>query len=440
MEQQDSRGRAQIIQAAIYSAATGVTVPVTNYLQSVNIYEDIYTPFVSCSIVMVDYESVVNKFPLAGEEFFHIKFKSYKGREIDFNFLLYKNHNVGTTPLNTMKGMELHGVTFEYALDKAKTVTEAYRGTYSSIVSEIFDTYIQKDAGSLDMSYEPSRGIVKVVPSFWTPLETIEYCRSRAVASSAVKSPFLFFRNADGYYFRSMNGLFNEMASKPEAKIIHKYAPRTLPATFDERNEQTGARVDIVDYHINSYYDTMEKINHGAYNTDSYSFDLLTKSFVLNKRFNLSEGGGAFQLGGSGGVYNRPTFLQQFKNTRCNVSYVVTNTANEVDGDCSKDFFPDFVGEKSAYTNLVGEYNFRYTIYGDTDVTAGQVMAISVPRSQDVDTPTAKKSEVDKMFSGSFLITRVEHIITMNTNIDYYMRISAVNGARDYTVEGVRDA
>lgn len=354
MEQQDSRGRAKIIQASIYSSASGVSVPVTDYLQSVNIFEDIYTPFISCNIVLLDYQSITNRFPLAGEEFFHIKFQSYKGREIDFNFLLYKNRNVGSTPLNTMKGMELHGVTLDFALDKAKTVTQAFRGTYSSIAAEVFNTYIKKDASGLDLSYEPSRGITKMIPSFWSPLEVIEFCRSRAIASSAVKSPFVFFRNVDGYFFRSLNGLFNEMATKPEARIVHSYAPRTLPATFDERNEVSGARVDIVDYHIDSYYDTMEKINLGAYNTDSYSFDILTKSFILNKRFNLSESGGSFQLGGAGGVYNRQSFVQSFRNTRCQVSYVPTNVAGEIDGESSKDYYPDFVGEKTAYVNLLG--------------------------------------------------------------------------------------
>lgn len=78
-------------------------------------------------------------------------------------------------------------------------------------------------------------------------------------------------------------------------------------------------------------------------------------------------------------------------------------------------------------------------MYGDTDITAGQVMSITIPRSQDIDTQTAPKASQDKMFSGSFLITRLEHIITFNTNVDYYMRVSAVNGARDYTIEGVRD-
>lgn len=439
MEQQDSRGRAKILEATIYSKTTGVSVAVTNYLQSVTINEDIYTPYVTCSIVLFDYESVANKFPLAGEEFFHIKFQSYKGRVIDFDFLLYKNSNIGATPLNTMKGMELYGVTKEFAIDNAITITEPYYDSYSKIAAAVFDRYMKANADGLDLSYEPSRGTATIIPSFWSPLQTIEYCRTRAIASSAVKSPFVFFRNVDGYFFQSLNGLFSVMASKPEAQIVHSYAPRVLPATFDERDEVPGARVDIVDYHIHSYYDTMDKILGGAYNTDCYSFDLLTKSFVLNKRFNLSESGGGFQLGGAGGAYNRQTFVQQFNNTRCSVSYVPTNIAQMFDGTGSQDFYPEFTGEKMAYANLLGEYNFRYTMYGDTDVTAGQVMAISVPRSQDVDTKQAKKAQQDKMFSGSFLIARLEHIITLNTNVDYYMKVSAVNGARDYAIEGVQD-
>ena len=137
--------------------------------------------------------------------------------------------------------------------------------------------------------------------------------------------------------------------------------------------------------------------------------------------------------------YNRPKFVEAFNDSRCTAYYVPTNIANEIDGVASKDFYPDFVGEKAAYANLLGEYNFRYTMYGDTDVTAGQVMAIRVPRAQDQDMGSIKKNSNDKMFTGTFLMSRIEHIITFNSNVDYYMRISGVNGARDYSVEGARD-
>lgn len=432
-EVQDSRGRAQILAASIYSRISGVSVDVMDSLMSVVIHEDIYTPYITCDVTFIDYDKVAKKFPLAGEEYFYVKFKSYRGREIDFTFLLYKNSNVGSTPLDTVRGMVLHGVTTELAFDKAKVVQQSFYGTYSSIASDIFDRYVKNDASGLDMNYEPSRGVFKVVSPFWTALQAIDYCRARAVASSEVKSPFVFFRNVDGYHFRSLNGLFNEMASMPEAAKTHVYASRPLSAAFDE-NEVAGYVVDIVDYHIPTYYDTMEKIALGAYNSDSYSFDLLTKSFILNKRFNLSERGGNFQLGGAGGVYNRQQFVQAFNNTRCAVSYVATNVAREFDG-ASKDFFPEFVGEKSAYTNLVGEYNFRCTVYGNTDMTAGQVMRVAVPPiGRD---KAGEETTTDPMFSGSFLIANIEHVITFNTNIDYYMVVSGINGARDYTVEGM---
>jgi hypothetical protein len=434
---QDVLGRAIIKEAVIYNI-DGVSLSITDNLISVQIHEDIYNPFVSCEMMLVDYDSLAKKFPLVGEEFFRFSYQSIKGKIVTYEFFLGTKDTAGMNEMNTAKGYVLRGVTKERAFDSAKTVTRGYVGTYASIAGQIFDDYIKPDSDGYSFEFEPSRGVSRYTVPQISPLAAIEYCRGRSVATGEARTPFTFFRNSDGYSFTSLSGLFNRMATQPSAAITHTYAARQLPAEYDEQLAN-GTKVDIVKFDVASFYDTTEKIDGGAYNADTYSFDLTTKAFVLKKRFNLAEQGNKFQLGGEGYV-NRTAFADSFANTRCVAYYVPTDCAWELnDGNSTqKDFYPEYLGEMRSYSNLLSEYNVHYTIYGDSDVTSGQVMKINIPQSRELASKGDARGQQDKMYSGSFLCARVVHIFNFGENVDYFVHISAINGARNYSIEDIR--
>ena len=101
---------------------------------------------------------------------------------------------------------------------------------------------------------------------------------------------------------------------------------------------------------------------------------------------------------------------------------------------------PHHVGEMDAYLNLVSEYNIHYTMYGDSDVTAGQVMKIAVPKARDMaPTDGSGRTTNDGMYSGSFLLAQVRHTMTFDEGVDYYVRVSAINGARNMKIEDIKN-
>jgi hypothetical protein len=425
-----------IVKSAYITNFSGKQVDITKSVMTIDVYEDIYSPFVYCDMVIIDTERLSAVLPLVGEETFVLEFQSMGGRLIQYQFLLYKNDTSGSNATNSVKGYVLRGVTFERAFDSGRTVDTSYVGTYSSIAGQIFDDYLAKDTAGVGFDYEPSRSIGRYIGSQVTPLTAMEYCRQRAVSTSEARSPFVFFRNSYGYLFMSLNGLFNQMASAQSAQITHRYSARTPSAEFDEETEDSN--VDIVDFDIVTHYDSMSKIDGGAFNSQTFSFDLTTKSFGLKHNFNYVDHGKTFQLGGTSDV-NREQFTRPFANTRCVAYYLPTNTGLELTGDqyaTQKNFYPEYVGEMAAYLTLVGEYNVHYTIYGDSSVAAGQVMKIAIPMSKD----TSDKGIVhknDPMYSGNFLCARVRHTLTFNENVEYYCRISAINGSRNSSIEEI---
>jgi hypothetical protein len=431
---QNTLGKGIISEAYIYNTISGKKVPMINYLLNIDIYEDIYTPYVYCDIALVDYQSFANQFPLSGEEYFVFAFQSFGGKISKYQFMLYNKENVAATDTNASTVYVLRGVTLERAFDAGITVSTAYTGTHSSIASQIFDRYVAKFTGGMPLQFEPSRSVDHYIPPQISPLKAIEEMRSRAVSVSEARSPFLFFRNSNGFYFMSMNGLFNVSAGEPSAQITHRYTSSSPGAEFDEENlNRTNA--DIISFEINTMYNTLEKIDNGGYNAHSYSFDLTTKWFGARQFFNMTEASGKFQLGGRG-VHNRDSFMRTFDNTRCVAYYHPTDIAREFMGT-TKDMYPEYMAEMNAYANMVSEYNVNYTIYGDSNVTAGQVMKILIPNSRDTDADDGSAHAPSMLYSGSFLLDSVRHSITIGENVDYYTVISGINGARDRQIEGM---
>lgn len=425
-----------IVKSAYITNSSGTKVDITKSVMTIDVYEDIYSPFVYCDMVIIDTERLSAILPLVGEETFILEFQSIGGRLIQYQFLLYKNDTGGSNATNAARGYVLRGVTFERAFDSGRTVDTSYVGTYSSIAGQIFDDYLAKDTAGVGFDYEPSKSVARYIGAQVTPLTAMEYCRQRAVSTSEAKSPFVFFRNSYGYLFMSLNGLFNQMASNKSAQITHRYAASTPSAEFDE--ETAESNVDIVDFDIVTHYDSMSKIDGGAFNSQTFAFDLTTKAFGLKHNYNYVDHGKVFQLGGTADV-NREQFTRPFANTRCVAYYVPTNTGLELSGDeysTQKDFYPSHVGEMAAYLSLVGEYNVHYTIYGDSSVAAGQVMKIAIPMAKDT-TTSGIIHKNDPMYSGSFLCARVRHTLTFNENVEYYCRISAINGSRNMSIEDI---
>ena len=426
----DFPGKVTIILAQIYNNLGAIDV-VNNFL-SVDIYEDIYTPYVYCELVVIDYNKLASSLPLMGEEFLMISFKTEDGQVITYRFYLYQQDNGLILTNNKAQGYSLHGVTTERAFDNAKTVSGSYKGTYASIAGQIYDNFIYKEE-ELDFNFEGSKSIARYIPPQLSPLEAIEYCKRRAVPAGNVSSPYTFFRNSRGYNFISYNGLF-EMANKSSENVIHTLGAPSPDPTRDD-NQSVGGRPlrdDIISFEPQNKYNTVNKIDRGTFNTSSYSFDLTTKQYVERKQFNLVENKSKFQLGGVG-EFNTNKFLDTFVNSRCYVEYRPTDFSIEFEGT-QTDFLPDAVGEMNSYLGLLGQQEVRMLMYGDSNLTSGQTLTVVIHKPTD----QTKTPIIDNTHSGTYLISRMRHNIIFGTQTTYQCHVTGIKGAMNDTLRGLQ--
>lgn len=431
----NSPGKVVILEADIYNSTSSVRYSVKKNLIAVDIYEDIYTPFVYCDIAVVDFNKIATKIAFVGEEFFKISFRTKDSKVVSYLFHLYIHDNATIEGnLSSAQTYMLRGVTLERSFDAAKTVSRSYKGSLSNIAGQIFEDYMKKDTG-LEFNYEQSKSVTRYIVPQLSPLEAIEYCRAHAVPNSNVYSPFTFFRNSDGYHFISLNGLYNKSGSEID-KAVHILSNVSPDPSLTQLSESGGVIIkqDIKNIEPAMRHDSVSKISEGAYNNHSYSFDLTTKQYVLRRNFDLHEHINKFQLGnGNQNQINTSKFMRSFSNSRAHVIYQPVDFSIELDGT-QPNFRPDAIGEMKAYASLVSQQQVNLVLYGDSNMTAGQVLAIKVYEPTDIN--ISKKT--DKQMSGTYLISRMRHNLTFDTETTYEIHALGMKGASYGSVEEIQ--
>ena len=415
------------------------TLVLSNYTQYVDIrdkvvgfsiFEDIYSPFVYIELAVIDYDSFSKKFPLLGEEYLTVGFKTDKSDEVNYTFLMYKNDSTVIQKMNYAQTTILRGVTVDKAFDSTRKVNESFSGSYTDIAKSVFDTYIAPSVGDKPFYGEPSRGISKIVFPQITPLEAIMMCKRKAVATTSTFSPYTFFQNSKGYYFVSINRLF-EKGIELKDPYVHVLSTNNTNPLLDTEFSLSGDvfKTDVISLMMASNYDTISKIDMGAFNSSTYTFDLTTKQFVLKKQYNLSDKASSFQLGTSG-EFHTQRFLSSFNDRGMEYIHTMTDVALQKEG-AQYDFYPDAVGEMKSYTSQVSESVAKILMYGDSNFAAGQV-AFFQSFLTDME---ASKRKIDPQKTGHYLLTAVRHDISLDGTSNYKMSINAIKGNNNDSVE-----
>lgn len=431
MIKQEYAGKVEITSLIINNKDSFVDA--TKYVVGLSIFEDIYSPFVYVELAVADFDGLSKRFPLLGEEFLTVGFKTDQSKEVNYQFLLYKSDNTSFFKMNNAQAYVLRGVTLEKAFDFTKTVSEAYRGTPSEIANALFTTYINKDTNK-KLKYEPSKGVTKIVFPEISPLQALSYCKKRSIPVSAVTSPFLFFQNSDGYSFVSINTLFNDGVQNRDAfKHVLATGFNNPLNGFELSNGNERFKTDVISFSMQSNYDTVSKIDFGAFNNETYSFDLTTKQYVIRRQFNLSQNFNKFTLG-SGGEMNSRDFMRTLDDKALQKYNILTDFSLQLEG-AQHDFLPDTIGEMVAYSNIVAETNANILMYGDSNITAGQVLYFQTFMADD---SNPEKRRVDPQKTGNYLLSSVRHDIIIDSQTTYKISISAIKGTNDLTIEEMK--
>lgn len=396
-------GDVQIKEAKLTSL-NGNTANIINQILTVEIYEDLFSPFISVSIVIRESYDYLNSIPLVGEEYVTLTIDTPSlNKPISGRFYIYK-----ITDREYSKEREtvyvLKCISEEYITDVNTKISKSIGGNIAESAQLLFG----KDGLNTkkNVSIEKTSNVTNFISNFWNPTKCLSTLTTSA--TNINNSPtYLFFENRDGFNFRTIEEL-------TKAKAYQQFVKDNYVRTTESSNSVRSVRdiqqdyARILDLSIPVVTDYMKDIETGRLKSRVISHDILTKKYTV-KDYSLKKD------------TKKPTLLNDYP---AYSKYAVGNSASALTvmpkyyGNFSN--FSDVTNHKtiqrriSFFQNLE-KFKVNIQVLGRTDYTVGQVIDITIPKAAQI---TQTDSSVkDEMLSGRYLISAISHTINKDSHL-----------------------
>lgn len=376
---------------------------IINQVISIEIYEDLFSPFISMSLVIKESVDYINMFPFIGEEYLEIEiYTPMSDSPISGKFYIYK-----ITNREMVKDREvvyvLNAISEEYLTDTNRKVSKTFQGNIGEIAQKILTTDGLNTKKKLIV--EKTSNSTAFTANYWNPIKCINYITT--IAINAAKSPsYLFFENRNGFNFRSIDELL-------KAPTYHKFIKDNYNRSIvgSSTTNITDPQEDykrILDISIPTLTDYMEDIQTGRLKSRLVTHDLVTKQYSV-KDYSVKKD-----------TEHQPTLLNPYP------SYSKYATSNSIStlivmpkyyGNFTK--FGDVTNASSIQRRLsffrnLEKYKVNLQVLGRTDYTVGQVVELNIPRVTQI---TQDMDPVDMILSGRYLVSAISHIITKESHL-----------------------
>lgn len=382
-------------------------INITQQVLVIDIYESIQHSTVFCDIGIDDgigftQDSSTNESSLGdviGEEIITIDFQTV-GKEESIQYTFFVNSVKKAVPSNQSTSITLYlkCVSLDFIKSFNMWVWKGYNDSYDNMVKDILTNQLQTEISTNNI--EETKGVHKIVVPKLNAFNAIDFLRARAVATNYESSPFLFFQNKRGYNFRSLASL---LLSRQQS--VPKYVYGDMSS---KRDGVADKFFSIISINNDKRFDLINKVKDGVYNNIVQQFDLITKKLEITQ-YKITDHDDKFNFKNTKS-FNTDRFLQDFSEGKGTSYFYV------VDSDRPETFLSETLGPKTAYTYLMGQNMVSVELYGNSDLTVGDMIELDVDKS----VSTSDERVKDKFLSGFFLIVNLRHQIVFDTSGPHY--------------------
>ena len=411
-------------------------------------YEDIFRGTVSGHVLISDSISMIDRLGISGNDFLELKFRKSKlveeGQSISKYFRIYR---VGERILNNSEteSYALHFCSEELFLSEQTKVSKAYSGkTIEEIVTDILNNHMQIDDKYL--AVESTEGLYDFVIPYKKPFDAINWLSSYAIPakSKTVKgADFVFFENAEGFNFRSLQSLFT---SRTYSNYI--YSQKNVGDL--ENTGNLGRDLGTIkSYTFLDTFDTLYGTVSGAFANRLITIDPLTRRYYDTKFDYVEDYQNKLNDKNKNSLINN---TQNRLGKTANQNYdsvlkVMISNANQKKAEgISDDPYTvandiraeTYVPYRTAQLALSHYVRIKLTISGDPNLTVGTTINVELPSSaSNKDGSGLNEGLTDQQYSGKYLITSVRHIIS--SQMKYETVLEVVRDAYRSSLSDFRD-
>lgn len=377
---------------------------------NVQFYEDLFSPFITGSLILKDSIDLVNLFPFVGEEFLELEISTptLKENNIKGKYYIYKMSNREMTGDKSVV-YQLHFISVEAVVDLNKKISKVFGDQISKLVKPFLTDRTYGLETTKKVYVEETSNNTKYISNYWSPVENIQYLAAHAVNKNGSPS-YIFFENRDGFYFMTLETLYTNATFA--SFVYDKYTRDDRPGGGSVRNIAEDFK-RILEISIPVSFDYMDRIRNGMLSSRQVSYDVVKKTYSA-KNYNM---------------------FQKFDKQKHLNKYAINSDraifrANSRIINFPKDYgnFNGFEDVTNAKTNQerisllkLSEANkLNITVPGRCDYTVGLKIALDLKKIEPLS--KADKDTTDKMFSGNYIIAAINHYIDREKH-ECYMEI-----------------
>lgn len=370
----------------------GEKIDIREIFIEMNIMNSIFENCIFGTILLVDANSLLTRFPIIGEETIEIQFNTPGNIKKNFTGAIWNVEDITPSDNGSKSTYVLKFISKEALTNKGTFVSKSYTNTLTAeeIVKDVMTTYLNTTKTlNVDACIEPKKTLI--IP-YMRPYEAIDFLKNRVKAKDSDEDYFLFFERFDGIYFKNFSGIISSPLNKANNEYYY------MSNKFGNQGAQGLDMKRIISLKINSKFDTIQKIEMGMLQNEAfeYSFDdkrhysnvtsySQVSPYIANKRMNTSNFIDKYARGDAQGLDGNIT---SFKERRVDQNF----------------FFQKPAGSHLINRLTLAQISLTITIPGDSTVDVGDVITVHVPEFTADDSVTD-----DPHLSGRYIIGSVRN-------------------------------
>ena len=370
---------------------------IINQVIGIEIYEDLFAPFITMSIVLQESVDYLNLFPFVGEEYIDVKILTPSTEKpIEGKFYIYK-----ITDRMMSKDREavytIKAISEEYLTDANRKISKSFAGNISESAYNISQTDGLNSKKKVIV--EKTANNTAFTASYWSPVKCLNYLAATALSQS--KSPsYLFFENRDGFNFRSIDEMLKDTTYH---KFVNdNYSRKTDGESLTSTRDPQEDYKRIIEINIPVLTDYMQEIQTGRLKSRLVTHDITTKQYSV-KDYSVKRD-----------TENPTTLLNPYPGYS---KYATSNSISTM--VVMPKYFGNFtkygdvtnagtIQKRMSFFQNLSKFKVTIQVLGRTDYTVGQIVELDIPRVTQI---VKEEDARDPILSGRYMIAAISHIM-----------------------------
>lgn len=423
-------GDVEMVEVTLISN-TGVEVDLKSYMVELNLIEDIFSPAIYGSMLMVDAINLIEKAPIIGEEFLRLNFVTPGTKaNIAKTFRVYAITDRRLMLDDKKQGYIIHFCSQEVFVDVLAKIHKTFEGTGDKIAEDVYKNYLatSRNIANVDGTLQDSDEFselnilneasnkIKFTSPGWGAMKCLSWLASKSITKDSKNADNLFYESSKQFYWGSVSSIFKAAKDSKQVAGEFYYMPAnvlSMPPTPMVDGVQyrvpsiTRAYKIMNEFEIVDSFNTLKSLTNGHLANRLLTLDIINKKYDYHD-FDYVDEFDKFDHLEKNAPFSKSVYRSAAANTE--VYFKHPGLYSGFKGNFNENIEDIRQNRKSLLSGL-SSFKIEGSIPGRTDYEVGTVVYFGLPKMQPMDEKDKTAIKMDAYYSGLYLITCIRHKI-----------------------------